>query len=187
MKEKKYQKRKTCIIVDLDGTIANTKHRAHFLHDGPKKDWESYFKACKEDTPNEHIIALCRVMYDGGARVIICSGRPNNYRLDTEWWFRDVAKLLYNRLLMRAVNDRRPDTVVKAEMLQKLRDEGFNVVLAIDDRPSVLKMWQDNGVPVLAVMDPTWPKQGEEYVPQEVKKWEWTGDEKGLGNEADQL
>ena len=38
------------IIVDLDGTIADERHRRHFI-EGDDKDWLSYFKACGDDEP----------------------------------------------------------------------------------------------------------------------------------------
>ena len=47
---------------------------------------------------------------------------------------------------MRADDDYRPDYEVKAEMLKTMRDSGFDPKIAVDDRPSVVKMWRDEGL-----------------------------------------
>ena len=56
-------------------------------------------------------------------------------------------------LFMRSEGDRRPDTVVKLEMLQALeshfsKDE---VLCVLDDRQSVVNMWRENGLRVMQV------------------------------------
>jgi hypothetical protein len=54
---------------------------------------------------------------------------------------------------MRKDKDYRPDTKVKAEMLETLRNQGFNPVMAFDDRPSVIRMWKEHGLTVADVGD----------------------------------
>ena len=55
---------------------------------------------------------------------------------------------------MRATGDKRKDTIVKKEIWDNHIYGKYNVFLAIDDRPSVVRMWrQDVGIPVLQVND----------------------------------
>ena len=46
-----------CYIFDIDGTIANNKHRTHFLEASPK-DWDGYHALAHLDTPFAHIKKL---------------------------------------------------------------------------------------------------------------------------------
>ena len=48
--------------------------------------------------------------------------------------------------MMRGDDDYRPDWEVKQEMLDRMRDEGLDPKIAVDDRPSVVMMWRDNGL-----------------------------------------
>ena len=54
-------------------------------------------------------------------------------------------------LCMREDKDFREDTKVKADMLETLRNQGFNPVMAFDDRPSVIRMWREKGLIVADV------------------------------------
>ena len=54
---------------------------------------------------------------------------------------------------MRSDTDYRQDYVVKQGMLDKMRKDGFNPTMAVDDRQQVVDMWRDNGLTVLQVDD----------------------------------
>ena len=58
-------------------------------------------------------------------------------------------------MYMRSDKDFRKDTIVKSEMLDKMRVDGFDPVLVFDDRPSVIAMWHDRGLKVMDVRDPS--------------------------------
>src|SRR3546814_4249731 len=45
--------------------------------------------------------------------------------------------------------DTRPDHVVKEEILQQIIDDGYQPILAVDDRPSVVAMWRSKGITTL--------------------------------------
>jgi hypothetical protein len=47
---------------------------------------------------------------------------------------------------MRPGSDKRPDTLIKAEFLKHLPKE--KIALVLDDRPSVCRMWEENGLTV---------------------------------------
>ena len=53
----------------------------------------------------------------------------------------------------RASYDNRPDYEVKRDILRELR-ESYEIIHAWDDNPSVIKLWQEEGIPVTIV--PGW-------------------------------
>jgi hypothetical protein len=56
-----------------------------------------------------------------------------------------------HKLYMRRDGDHRPDDIVKREMLQQMRVDGWSPIMAFDDRNQVVEMWRANGVPCAQV------------------------------------
>jgi phosphoglycolate phosphatase-like HAD superfamily hydrolase len=133
------------VIVDLDGTLADCSHRLHHIRGGRRKDWDAFFGACHLDTPNPVVLALVKAL-GHDHRLIFCSGRPERTRPATEKWLADHAGIRKPDLYMRADSDRRGDDVVKRELLARIRGDGFDPVLAIDDRRRVVDMWRGEGL-----------------------------------------
>ena len=88
---------------------------------------------------------MAHALHRDGYVIIVCSGRNERHRKITEKQLA-FGKLEPQALLMRADDDYRPDYEVKAEMLKTMRDSGFDPKIAVDDRPSVVKMWRDEGL-----------------------------------------
>jgi phosphoglycolate phosphatase-like HAD superfamily hydrolase len=154
-----------CYIFDIDGTLADLSHRLHFIKDG-KKDWNSFKHFCFADKPIWHMINLARRLYwaaraeshsqhyDGpDYRIVLMSGRNESQRDDTVKWLYDVACLSFDKLYMRADLDYRSDDIIKAELLQELRIDGYVPIMAFDDRDRVVKMWRTHGVPCAQVAE----------------------------------
>lgn len=138
------------VVFDLDGTIALTEHRQHFLERSPR-DYDAFFAACADDKPCLPVIAALRAHRGIRHRVEIWSGRSDQVRLQTEAWLEahDVPAKLLKR--MRRAGDHRPDTVVKREWLADARANGGAPDLVYDDRDSVVAMWRAEGVPCFQV------------------------------------
>lgn len=149
-----------CVLLDLDGTLCDVRHRLHHVRKSPP-DWPAFFDACVDDPPHPEVVELVRILYKNGSAIFFCSGRPDTHRQQTWAW---IGKHVGNDiawgvpLLMRKGNDHRPDTIVKKEMLDYIRGAGYEPMFAIDDRPSIVKMWRENGVPCFAVDDAEWQK-----------------------------
>jgi predicted kinase len=79
------------------------------------------------------------------AAVIVCSGRPEKCR-DMTVACLGENRVEYDRLYMRPDDDTRPDHVVKRQILDGIRADGFAPFLVIDDRESVVQMWRDEGL-----------------------------------------
>lgn len=142
------------IIFDMDGTLADVSHRVHYL-DG-EKDWNAFHGAMSEDRPFEAIAELARLMHKaakaklGIDAVLIVTARHNDPRYErmTRDWL-DLHDIPCDKLYMRQDGDLRRDNVVKAEILERIIDDGYEPILAIDDRPEVVAMWRDHGITTL--------------------------------------
>ena len=146
------------IIFDIDGTLIDISHRLHLIKKTPP-DWEEFRNPLQKrwDEPRLPIIKVAIALHKAGHKVILCSGRRESEREDT---LESLSRFIcYNlivpswkpSLCMRRDKDYRPDTEVKADMLETLRNQGFNPVMAFDDRPSVIRMWKEHGLTVADV------------------------------------
>jgi predicted kinase len=126
--------RKTCIIVDIDGTLANmTGVRTAF-------EWDKVHL----DKPRHHVIAMVtNYRFDSGNAVIFMSGRDAVCQEATRQWLIDnVGGWTQDcLLLMRSEKDQRKDTIIKKELFDKYVRNNYNVEYVVDDRKSVLRMW----------------------------------------------
>jgi uncharacterized HAD superfamily protein len=134
---------KKIIIFDIDGTLADCRHRQVFVQ-GKEKNWKKFFGAADHDEPIEGIVHLLKILWRSKeCKIILCTGRPESMRPRTLRWL-EKYEICYDELLMRREGDFRQDAVVKKEMLIKLGKE--NVLFAIDDRKQVVEMWRREGV-----------------------------------------
>lgn len=143
-----------CVICDMDGTLVDNTHRLHFLNEKPKL-WTDFFDAIPGDSPHMPAILICRGLAKINVPVIICSGRPESHRRQTVEQLQKF-EVPHIKILMREKGDGRIDEFIKKDMLDYIREIGFRPIFAIDDRPTVIKMWKSNGVPVLIVHNTSW-------------------------------
>lgn len=151
------------VIFDVDGTLLDIEHRLHHIKKSPK-DWDSFRdpKLKRLDKPIRPMLDLFSALWFGGHTVIIASGRTKSEADDTR---RSIRSYLGSEFVteldadekyavpgyFRSDKDFRKDTIVKAEMLNKMRDDGYRPTLVFDDRPSVIRMWRDLGLKVADV------------------------------------
>jgi beta-phosphoglucomutase-like phosphatase (HAD superfamily) len=150
---------KNIILCDIDGTIADVRHRLHYIQnpDGSKKakpDWDAFHTACVNDPPFKDVVEIVNKLWLGDANrdVYFLSGRNDVVREQTVQWLENYfPDILYAELYMRKAGDRRPDTVIKLEMVRELGFTPDDVLCIFDDRQSVVDMWRENGYRVLQV------------------------------------
>lgn len=130
-----------CVLVDLDGTLAKVNGRGFF-------DWH----LVSTDLPNQHVVDLVKGISDD-TYIVCMSGRDEVCREDTEAWLLQHG-ILFDELFMRKQGDMRKDTIVKEELFWNNVADNYNVQYAIDDRPSVVRLWLELQVPVLTVGNP---------------------------------
>lgn len=131
-------------IVDIDGTLADCRHRLHHVLPGAKRNWEAFFSEMDEDPLIWQVAEVVRHLAIE-SRIVLCSGRPENYRGITEAWL-DRNGVQRDALYMRPAGDTRPDHVVKAQILDGIKADGYEPFIVIDDRQSVVDMWRENGL-----------------------------------------
>jgi predicted kinase len=132
------------VIFDIDGTLAKIDHRRHFVQGG-KKDWKAFFEALSEDEVNEPV----KQLYDlarGKYTLILCSGRPDNYRRQTELWLEKHGIDDYFAMFMRAQGDKRQDYDTKKDLYFRFIKPYFDIQWVVDDRDQVVTMWRQQGI-----------------------------------------
>jgi phosphoglycolate phosphatase-like HAD superfamily hydrolase len=136
--------KQAAVIFDMDGTLADCRHRLHFVEGPGEKNWDSFFKAGKDDRPNQQIVQLAWELSANNA-IIIASGRPEKIRSQTENWLKKY-KVPFAEIYLRGSNDRRPDGAVKSEMLASIEADGFAPWLVVDDRDMAVTAWRELGL-----------------------------------------
>jgi hypothetical protein len=132
-------------VVDVDGVLADVRHRLHFVESRPK-DWQGFFAAAPDDPVLDEGLETVRKLaeaYD----VVYLSGRPERCRQDTLAWF-DRHGVPAGALHLRRSGDFRPARVTKVEVLDRLaRDRP--VAVLVDDDPLVCEAAREAGYDVL--------------------------------------
>lgn len=149
VKEMKW-KMKT-VIFDIDGTLSDASHRMHHILNKPK-NWKQFFGEVLKDSANTEIINIAKSLKQYGYVIIIMTGRSEVCRVDTEQWLKNYD-IAYDALYMRKEGDYRPDDTVKSEFLDKAIGDGYNVIMAFEDRDRVVKMFRNRGIKCLQVAD----------------------------------
>lgn len=110
-----------------------------------------------EDAVNEPVALVVRAMYEAGHHVILCSGRDDAYREETEaWLYRKILgpmSLLSEGLYMRPNGDKRRDDIVKLELFDRHIRDRYTVTCVFDDRDRVVKAWRGIGLTVFQVAE----------------------------------
>src|SRR3546814_5860023 len=68
---------------------------------------------------------------------------PNYEQITRDWL--EIEEVPFHRLYRRKDADTRPGHVVKEEIMQQIIDDGYQPILAVDDRPSVVAMSRSKG------------------------------------------
>ena len=130
------------VIFDIDGTLADVSERLHHINKKPK-DWDSFFKGIPQDKAIRSMVRLCNIIYESGIKIILCSGRSDQYRRETIEWLTQEG-VNYHELVLRRNNDRRNDVIVKREMLAGM--DRSKILFVVEDRAGVVEMWRSEGL-----------------------------------------
>jgi HAD superfamily, subfamily IIIB (Acid phosphatase) len=136
------------VIFDIDGTLADIRHRRHHVMKSPP-DWKSFNAAMGDDIPNPAVVTLYHSLWDSGRfDLILVTGRNERSRALTEQWLA-WNEIPFGRLLMRGDHDQRADHLVKEALLDQLLGEGRTIAFTVDDRQQVVDMWRRRGLTCL--------------------------------------
>jgi hypothetical protein len=131
----------SCVIMDIDGTLADMR--------GIRGPFE--WSRVGEDKVIEHVADYARFLYsDVKYDLILFSGRDGSCREQTEDWLAE-HNIGYDGLYMRPAGSTINDSTLKEQMYMDHLHKGFRVDHVVDDRQSVVRMWQSMGLKVLDV------------------------------------
>ncbi len=137
---------KSCIVFDVDGTLADNSQRHHLIAQRPKQ-WDEYFKLCGNDKPIMPVVEILFAFNYAGIFPLMCvSARPLWTKEITLEWFNKYDLPEFNDYYFRPNNDYREDSIVKQEILGRMRADGYDPFLVFDDRQRVVDMWRANGI-----------------------------------------
>jgi predicted kinase len=128
------------VIIDIDGTVAQMVNRH------PKVD---------QDVCRDQILHTVWGLVEAGYTPIYLSGRDGQCEYDTLQWLEDNGfPFEGGQFFIRPEGNSEKDTIIKERIFWEHLADNFNVQIAIDDRPCVVSMWNDIGIPcVMAVAD----------------------------------
>ena len=132
-------------VFDIDGVLADVRHRLHLLDRGPE-DWDAFFAAAPDDPPLDVGVALA-LESAKDCDVVCVTGRPERCRVDTLAWLAQHG-LPVGELAMRSGRDRRSAHLTKPLLLHRLAGDR-TVAVVVDDDEQVCDAYEAAGHPVL--------------------------------------
>lgn len=143
----------TAIIFDCDGTLCDVSSIRHLVEIGLKtKNFDDFHRSSVDCPPIGWVADAARFAAEDGIKVLVVTARQEKYRALTSFWLA-MHKIPSDELMMRPTGDGRPDHEVKEEILARLSTR-YDIVKAYDDRPDVVRLWGEYGIPTVVV--PGW-------------------------------
>lgn len=120
----------SCIIVDIDGTVAKMNGR------GPYD-----FEKVGEDLPNTPILRILIAWYlaNPSSPILFVSGRGEEYRKQTEEWLAQYVPK-YEKLFMRPAGNKEKDSLIKERIFEQEIRGKYNVHFVLDDRTRIVEI-----------------------------------------------
>jgi hypothetical protein len=159
--------KKPIIISDLDGTLADVRHRRHLvakvvcpLCEGDPKGmpkcpkckgkgtykrshWNEFQLACVDDTLFIETLTVIKALQEAiNAELWIVSARDAAVKPQTIWWL-GKNHVVPDQLIMRPEGDTRPDDVLKESWVHSGVIPINRVFCVFDDRNKVVAMWRE--------------------------------------------
>lgn len=133
----------------MDGTLCDVRSIRHYVL-GKERNYHKFHTESVNCPGNLDVVEAAQKDHADGRAVLIVTAREDTFSTHTTFWlgFQEVE---YDRMYMRKRGDFRPDYEVKKDILDQIRKDGYNVVHAWDDNPNVIRLWQEEGIPVTIV------------------------------------
>jgi phosphoglycolate phosphatase-like HAD superfamily hydrolase len=145
--------RRPLAVFDIDGVVADVRHRLHHVESKPK-NWDAFFAGAAEDPPIPAGLALV-AEYAADHDIVWLTGRPQRLRRVTIAWLRHHG-LRAAVLHMRPGRDFRPAPRFKSEVVADIARRA-DVAVVVDDDPAVVAALRAEGFPARLV----------EFIPRE--------------------
>jgi phosphoglycolate phosphatase-like HAD superfamily hydrolase len=131
-------------VFDIDGVLADVRHRLHYLQSRPQR-WDAFFLAAEQDPLLEEGARRLRTAQERHD-VVYLTGRPERNRRLTRAWLAHHG-LPTGPLHMRPDDDYRPARWVKRNTLRRLA-RNRTIASVLDDDPAVVAVLTADGWPV---------------------------------------
>lgn len=142
--------KKSAVIFDMDGTLADVSSiRHHLIPVDHKKDFYSFHAESVNVPPHPHVVNAAQVAHILGHSVLVVTARKHMWRHHTAWWLA-IHGVPSDMLMMRGNEDNRKDYYVKKDMLKTIR-QAYSVIHAWDDNPNIVRLWKEEGIPCTVV------------------------------------
>lgn len=139
------------MIKGLDGTLCDVSSIRYLVAKGLKeRNFHAFHMESTSCPPIDQTMQLWHEHAD--KKRIIVTARDMKYYYPSLWWML-LHGIEPDDMFMRGFKDQRPDNEVKEDILVEIRKR-YTPVLAIDDNPSVLAVWEKNNIPTIEI--PGW-------------------------------
>lgn len=143
--------KRKAVICDLDGTLCDANHRVHYVEKQPK-NWAKFFAEAFKDKVNTWCLDMMKNYQAQGIEVLFVTGRHEGLVNSTIGWIYTHTPFeaeLHTNLFMRGEGDFREDTIIKQEIYDKVIAPKYEIIMAVDDKSSIIKMWESYNIPVI--------------------------------------
>ncbi len=132
-------------VFDIDGVVADVRHRVHHLDAGDSRSWRRFFAAADRDGLLPEGAAL---VGDLGDRhdIVWLTGRPEWLRDTTQRWLARHG-LPHDEVHLRPHGDYRPAPHYKLSVLRRLAPRG--IAALVDDDDEVVSAARAAGYPAV--------------------------------------
>lgn len=145
------------VIFDVDGTLVDvTSIRHHVVASAPgftHRNSDAFHGSSANCPPNQEVVDAFRAVKDSGKAAIVVTARMERHSFVTTLWLSENGAADYDKIYFRKNFDPRPDAEVKREILRQI-EKDYKVVHAWDDNPSIIALWESEGIPVTHI--PGW-------------------------------
>lgn len=141
------------IGVDLDGTACDVRKIRHFVQKDEKgrRNFDRFHRDSLFMPPHPAVIEMIKDAQAAGYAIVITTARSSEYAEISQKWLKEVAGITFDNYYSRQKGDFRTDYEVKKELIDKIREDGYDLVRQIDDNPQAIKAFREKGVEVTEV------------------------------------
>lgn len=142
------------VIIDIDGTIANTPQPDAPIKENGETDWHGWIMTTQFSPVNEWCKQIVLAMAMQGYKIVFLTARSGDdgSRKITEEWLENHIPVMHE-LYMRHEDDRRPDYEMKKDVFLNEIAPHYDVCFAIDDKKVNVDLFRSLGIPALHCAD----------------------------------
>jgi uncharacterized HAD superfamily protein len=135
------------VVFDIDGTVADARHRLHLIAGKADHDqWVRFFDAAVDDPPLAEGVARAKQLAETHD-IVWLTARPERVREMTEDWLAQHG-LPTGRLLMLPDGEKKVARMFKLDAIRRLAQE-HEIALVFDDDPRVVALLEEAKIPVV--------------------------------------